>query len=68
MGKKGDEVHVVINKNFVCPRVDGPTDVGYKQTVPAILPEGMTTYVHYSGHKEPKSLKGTAEWDPDNPN
>lgn len=68
MGKRGDEVHVVINKNFVCPRVDGPTDVGCKQTVPAILPEGMTIYVHYPGYKDPKPLEGTAGWDPDNPN
>ncbi|MFD7895523.1 DddA-like double-stranded DNA deaminase toxin [Streptomyces sp. NPDC059743] len=30
MGKRGEEVHVAINKNFVCPRVNGPNDVGCK--------------------------------------
>ncbi|WP_398933295.1 DddA-like double-stranded DNA deaminase toxin [Streptomyces sp. 130] len=67
-GKPGETVDVVINKNFVCPRVDGPNDVGCKQTVPAILPKGMTINVHYPGYKEPLPLEGKADWDSDNPN
>ncbi|MEU2155431.1 DddA-like double-stranded DNA deaminase toxin [Streptomyces sp. NPDC019396] len=58
---KGKELHIVINKNYVCPKVSSPNSMGCKQAVPAILYEDQTMWVHYPGMKEPIPLKGKAK-------
>ncbi|KEG44406.1 DddA-like double-stranded DNA deaminase toxin [Streptomyces griseorubens] len=57
----GKELHIVINTNYVCPKVTSPNAMGCKQAVPAILYEDQTLYVHYPGMKEPVELKGKAK-------
>ncbi|GGW36773.1 DddA-like double-stranded DNA deaminase toxin [Streptomyces griseoloalbus] len=53
------EIHIVINTNYVCPRVSTPGSMGCKQAVPAIVYDDQTLVVHYPGMKEPQKLKGT---------
>ncbi|MFI1727660.1 DddA-like double-stranded DNA deaminase toxin [Streptomyces acidicola] len=55
------ELHIVINTNYVCPRVTAPNSMGCKQAVPAILYEDQTLYVHYPGMAGPVKLKGLAK-------
>ncbi|MFI9614076.1 DddA-like double-stranded DNA deaminase toxin [Streptomyces sp. NPDC052023] len=57
----GKELHIVINTNYVCPRVTTRNSMGCKQAVPAILYEDQTLYVHYPGMAEPEELKGLAK-------
>ena len=52
------EIHIVINTNYVCPRVSTPGSMGCKQAVPAIVYDDQTLVVHYPGMKEPQKLKG----------
>ncbi|MFF6835188.1 polymorphic toxin-type HINT domain-containing protein [Streptomyces sp. NPDC012438] len=58
---KGRELHIVINKNYVCPKVDSDEALGCKQVVPAILYEDQTLWVHYPGREEGLPLRGTAK-------
>ncbi|GBQ03989.1 hypothetical protein SSP531S_54790 [Streptomyces spongiicola] len=60
MGER-EELHIMINKNCVCPKVSSPNSMGCKQAVPAILHEDQTMWVHYPGMKEPIPLKGKAK-------
>lgn len=55
---KGKELHIVINKNYVCPKVSSSNSMGCKQDVPAILYEDQTIWVHYPGMKDPLPLRG----------
>jgi hypothetical protein len=58
---KGKKLHIVINTNYVCPKVSSPNSMGCKQAVPAILYEDQTLYVHYPGASDALELKGTAK-------
>ncbi|WP_328969091.1 polymorphic toxin-type HINT domain-containing protein [Streptomyces sp. NBC_00239] len=62
-GGSGD-MHIVINKNYVCPRVSGANAAGCRQAVPAILYEDQTLWVHYPGMAKGIPLKGTAKRKP----
>ncbi|MFE9614206.1 DddA-like double-stranded DNA deaminase toxin [Streptomyces sp. NPDC006012] len=59
--KEGTELHIVINTNYVCPKVTTENSMGCKQAVPAILYEDQKLYVHYPGMAEPEELKGLAK-------
>lgn len=58
---KGAELHIVINTNYVCPKVASRNAMGCKQAVPAILYEDQKIWVHVPGLSEPIPLKGVAK-------
>ncbi|MEV6204779.1 DddA-like double-stranded DNA deaminase toxin [Streptomyces sp. NPDC051771] len=57
-GAKGDVLHVVINKNYLCPKVTNAVQLGCKQTVPAILYEDQTLCVWLPGSNKGIPLDG----------
>ncbi|MFF3982282.1 DddA-like double-stranded DNA deaminase toxin [Streptomyces sp. NPDC001828] len=59
-GGPGD-MHIVINKNYVCPKVASENAAGCRQAVPAILYEDQTLWVHYPGFEKGIPLKGTVK-------
>uniref|UniRef100_UPI003C7BCF6C polymorphic toxin-type HINT domain-containing protein n=1 Tax=unclassified Streptomyces TaxID=2593676 RepID=UPI003C7BCF6C len=60
-GAYGDTVHLVINKNYVCPKAESVVDMGCQQSVPAVLYEDQTLVVHFPGMKEGLPLPGLAK-------
>ncbi|MFI8105364.1 DddA-like double-stranded DNA deaminase toxin [Streptomyces sp. NPDC086023] len=55
------EMHFVINKNYVCPKVSSANSMGCQDAVPALLYEDQTMWVHYPGMAEPMPLRGKAK-------
>lgn len=54
------EMHIVINKNYVCPKAGAKIEAGCQQAVPAILYTDQTLVVHYpAGEPDPIVLRGT---------
>ncbi|MCJ0875839.1 DddA-like double-stranded DNA deaminase toxin [Streptomyces sp. AP-93] len=53
------EMHIVINKNYVCPKPGAGIAAGCQQAVPAMLYSDQTLVVHYPGMKDPIRLRGT---------
>ncbi|MGW5852398.1 DddA-like double-stranded DNA deaminase toxin [Streptomyces sp. NPDC055254] len=53
------EMHIVINKNYVCPKPGAGIAAGCQQAVPALLYTDQTLVVHYPGMKDPIRLRGT---------
>ncbi|MET9881325.1 polymorphic toxin-type HINT domain-containing protein [Actinacidiphila glaucinigra] len=59
MGK--GELHIVINNNYVCPKVNTRNAMGCKQAVPAILYDDQIIWVHVPGLPKPIPLEGVAK-------
>ncbi|MFB9607345.1 polymorphic toxin-type HINT domain-containing protein [Streptomyces roseofulvus] len=57
-GSEGDVLHIVINKNYLCPRVTDAVQVGCKQSVPAILFEDQILCVWVPGSSKAVPLPG----------
>ncbi|WP_432087343.1 DddA-like double-stranded DNA deaminase toxin [Streptomyces sp. bgisy095] len=55
------EMHFVINKNYVCPKVSSPNSMGCQDAVPALLYDDQVMWVHYPGMAEPMPLRGKAK-------
>ncbi|MFI0242927.1 polymorphic toxin-type HINT domain-containing protein [Streptomyces sp. NPDC016845] len=57
-GEVGDALHIVINKNYLCPKATDAVQVGCKQSVPAILFEDQVLCVWLPGAKKAQALTG----------
>lgn len=57
-GRYGDVLHIVINKNYLCPKVTDAVQVGCKQSVPAILYEDQFLCVWVPGSSKAVPIPG----------
>ncbi|MFE3123250.1 polymorphic toxin-type HINT domain-containing protein, partial [Streptomyces hydrogenans] len=55
----GAVLHIVINNNYVCPKVTTRGAIGCQQAVPSILYDDQELWVHFPGKEEGIKLKGT---------
>jgi hypothetical protein len=57
-GAVGDVLHIVINKNYLCPKVTDAVQVGCRQSVPAVLYEDQVLCVWVPGSSKAVPLPG----------